>query len=140
LSMQVINDTLNDAFAQRQISTIYAQANQYRVILEAMPQYQQDPSSLTKLFVSSTNGAQVPVSAFTGMERTTAPLTISHQAQFPAVTLSFNLAPDASLSDAVATITRAEADIGMPPTIIGGYSGDAAEFGGSLAGEPWLIL
>ncbi len=140
ISMQVINDTLNDAFAQRQISTIYAQANQYRVILEAMPQYQQDPSSLSKLFVSSTNGAQVPVSAFTGMQRTIAPLTISHQAQFPAVTISFNLAPDAALSDAVAAIAKAERDIGMPASIVGGYSGDAAEFGRSLAGEPWLIL
>ncbi len=140
ISMQVVNDTLNDAFAQRQISTIYAQANQYRVILEAMPQYQQDPSSLSKLFVSSTNGAQVPVSAFTGMQRTVAPLIISHQAQFPAVTISFNLAPDASLSDAVAAIANAERDIGMPAAIVGGYSGDAAEFGRSLAGEPWLIL
>jgi multidrug efflux pump len=140
ISMQVVNDTLNDAFAQRQISTIYAQANQYRVILEAMPQYQQDPSSLSKLFVSSTNGAQVPISAFTGMQRTIAPLVISHQAQFPAVTISFNLAPDASLSDAVAAITNAERDIGMPAAIVGGYSGDAAEFGRSLAGEPWLIL
>jgi len=140
ISMQVVNDTLNDAFAQRQISTIYAQANQYRVILEAMPQYQQDPSSLSKLFVSSTNGAQVPVSAFTGMQRTIAPLIISHQAQFPAVTISFNLAPDASLSDAVAAIANAERDIGMPAAIVGGYSGDAAEFGRSLAGEPWLIL
>jgi multidrug efflux pump len=140
ISMQVVNDTLNDAFAQRQISTIYAQANQYRVILEAMPQYQQDPGSLSKLFVSSTNGAQVPVSAFTSIQPTIAPLTISHQAQFPAVTISFNLAPDASLSGAVAAISNAERDIGMPATIIGGYSGDAAEFGRSLAGEPWLIL
>jgi multidrug efflux pump len=140
ISMQVVNDTLNDAFAQRQISTIYAQANQYRVILEAMPQYQQDASSLSKLFVSSTNGAQVPVGAFTSMQRTIAPLTISHQAQFPAVTISFNLAPDASLSGAVAAITNAERDIGMPAAIVGGYSGDAAEFGRSLAGEPWLIL
>jgi multidrug efflux pump len=140
VSMQVVNDTLNDAFAQRQISTIYAQTNQYRVILEAMPEYQQDPTSLSKLFVSSTNGAQVPVSAFTNMQRTVAPLTISHQAQFPAVTISFNLAPDAALSDAVAAIGRAERDIGMPATIVGGYSGDAAEFGRSLSGEPWLIL
>ncbi len=140
ISMQVINDTLNDAFAQRQISTIYAQANQYRVILEAMPQDQQDPSSLSNLFVSSTNGAQVPVSAFMNMHRVIAPLTISHQGQFPAVTISFNLAPGASLSDAVAAISNAERDIGMPGTIAGGYSGDAAEFGRSLAGEPWLIL
>ena len=140
LSMQVISDTLNDAFGQRQISTIYAQTNQYRVILEATPAYQQDPSSLSKLFIPSTNGSQVPVSAFTTVEHTTAPLTISHQAQFPAVTISFDLAPDAALSDAVAAITRTERAIGMPPSIIGGYSGDAAEFSRSLAGEPWLIL
>jgi multidrug efflux pump len=140
ISMQVINDTLNDAFAQRQISTIYAQANQYRVILEAMPQYQQDPSSLSKLFISSTNGAQVPVSAFTSTQRTLAPLTVSHQAQFPAVTISFNLTKGAALSDAVAAISKAEREIGMPATIVGSYSGDAAEFRRSLAGEPWLIL
>jgi multidrug efflux pump len=140
ISMQVVNDTLNDAFAQRQISTIYAQSNQYRVILEAMPQYQQDPSSLSKLFVPSTNGSQVPLSVLTNMQRTNAPLTISHQAQFPAVTISFNLAPDAALSDAVATIVKAERDIGIPTSIVGSYSGDAAEFARSLAGEPWLIV
>jgi multidrug efflux pump len=140
VSMQVVNDTLNDAFAQRQISTIYAQANQYRVILEAMPQYQRDPSSLAKLYVPSTNGAQVPLSAFTSVEKTAAPLAISHQAQFPAVTISFNLAPGRSLSDAVAAVADAEQTIGMPPTIVGSYSGDAAEFDKSLAGQPWLIL
>ncbi|MBV8754717.1 MAG: efflux RND transporter permease subunit [Hyphomicrobiales bacterium] len=140
VSMQVVNDTLNDAFAQRQISTIYAQANQYRVILEAMPQYQRDPTSLSKLYVPSTNGAQVPLSAFTSVSKTAAPLAISHQAQFPAVTISFNLAPDRSLSDAVTAVTDAEQAIGMPPTIIGSYSGDAAEFDKSLAGQPWLIL
>jgi multidrug efflux pump len=140
VSMQVVNDTLNDAFAQRQISTIYAQANQYRVVLEAMPQYQRDPSSLSKLYVPSTNGAQVPLGAFTSVENTAAPLTISHQAQFPAVTISFNLAPGRSLSDAVAAVANAEQAIGMPPTIVGSYSGDAAEFDKSLAGQPWLIL
>ena len=140
VSMQVVNDTLNDAFAQRQISTIYAQANQYRVILEAMPQYQRDPSSLSKLYVPSTNGAQVPLRAFTSVDHTAAPLAISHQAQFPAVTISFNLAPGHSLSDAVAAVADAEQTIGMPPTIVGSYSGDAAEFDKSLAGQPWLIL
>src|ERR1043166_2584751 len=140
VSMQVVNDTLNDAFAQRQISTIYAQANQYRVVLEAMPQYQRDPSSLSKLYVPSTNGAQVPLSAFTSVTHTAAPLAISHQAQFPAVTISFNLAPGRSLSDAVAAVANAEQAIGMPPTIVGSYSGDAAEFDKSLAGQPWLIL
>jgi multidrug efflux pump len=140
VSMQVVNDTLNDAFAQRQISTIYAQANQYRVILEAMPQYQRDPTSLAKLYVPSTNGAQVPLSAFTSVTSTAAPLAISHQAQFPAVTISFNLAPGRSLSDAVAAVADAEQAIDMPPTIVGSYSGDAAEFDKSLAGQPWLIL
>ena len=140
VSMQVVNDTLNDAFAQRQISTIYGQANQYRVILEAAPQYQRDPTSLSKLYVPSTNGAQVPLSAFTQVDNTAASLAISHQAQFPAVTISFNLAPGRSLSDAVAAVATAEQAIGMPPTIIGSYSGDAAEFDKSLSGQPWLIL
>jgi multidrug efflux pump len=140
ISMQVVNDTLNDAFGQRQISTIYAQANQYRVVLEAMPQYRRDPSALEKLYVTSTNGSQVPLSAFAFLNRTTAPSSISHQQQFPAVTISFNLAPDGALSDAVAAITAAEKDVGLPPSVIGSYSGDAAEFAKSLAGEPWLIL
>jgi multidrug efflux pump len=140
LSMQVIIDTLNDAFGQRQISTIYAQTNQYRVVLEAAPEYQRDPSSLSKLFVPSTNGSQVPVSAFTTLERTTAPLVISHQAQFPADTISFNLAPGAALSDALRVINTCEHDIGMPLSIARSYAGDAAEFSRSLAGEPWLIL
>jgi multidrug efflux pump len=140
LSMQVIGDTLNDAFGQRQISTIYAQTNQYRVVLEAAPEYQRDPSSLSKLFVPSTNGSQVPVSAFATLERTTAPLVISHQAQFPAETLSFNLAPGAALSDALAVIRGCEREIGMPASIARSYAGDAAEFSRSLASEPWLIL
>jgi multidrug efflux pump len=140
ISMQVINDTLNDAFGQRQISTIYAQTNQYRVILEALPQYQQDPATLSRLYVPSTNGAQVPIGSIATIEHTTAPLLISHQAQFPAVTISFNLAPDAALSDAVSAITTANHDIGLPPSIIGSYSGNAAEFAKSLAGEPWLIF
>jgi multidrug efflux pump len=140
VSMQVVNDTLNDSFAQRQISTIYAQANQYRVILEAMPQYQRDPTALSKLYVPSTNGAQVPLGAFTRVDNTAAPLAISHQAQFPAVTISFNLAPGRSLSDAVAAVADAERAIEMPPTVIGSYSGDAAEFDKSLSGQPWLIL
>jgi multidrug efflux pump len=138
--MQVISDTLNDAFGQRQISTIYAQTNQYRVVLEALPVYQRDPSSLSLLFLPSTNGSQIPVGAFTTIEHATAPLTISHQAQFPAATISFNLASDAALSAAVTAIGRAERSIGIPPSIVGGYSGDAAEFSRSLASEPWLIL
>jgi multidrug efflux pump len=163
ISMQTVIDTLSDAFGQRQISTIYGQANQYRVILEAMPQYQNDPASLSKLYVPA-SGVQavaqstsltstsptvipgvsgspmVPLSTFAHFEHGTAPLVIAHQEQFPAVTISFNLAPYAALSDAVSLISQAERDIGMPSSVIGSYSGDAAEFGKSLAGEPWLIL
>jgi multidrug efflux pump len=140
VSLQTVNDTLNSAFGQRQISTIYAQENQYRVILEAMPQYQSDPNSLSRLYVPGTGGVQVPLSAFSRFENTIAPLVIAHYEQFPAVTISFNLAPHASLSDAVAAINAAQREIGMPNYVIGVYSGDAAEFSRSLAGQPWLIL
>jgi multidrug efflux pump len=164
VSMQTVVDTLSDAYGQRQISTIYGQSNQYRVILEALPEYQNDPNSLAKLYVPAagtqavatqtsltagssptpflqTNGAtQVPLNAIAHFQYTTAPLVISHQEQFPAITISFNLAPDAALSDAVAAISAAEAGIGVPTSVIGSYSGDAAEFAKSLTGEPWLIL
>ena len=140
VSMQAVSDTLNDAFGQRQIATIYGQANQYRVILEAAPQYQSDPKSLDKLYVAGASDTQVPLNAFTTASFTTAPLVISHDEQFPAVTLSFDLAKGASLSDAVAEIKAAERDIDMPDNIQRKYSGDAEEFASSLAGEPWLIL
>src|SRR6187431_2082817 len=164
VSMQSVTDTLNDAFGQRQISTIYGQANQYRVILEAAPQYQRDPSALSKIYIPANapsqplstssaqnaqqlstftpgaNSTQVPLSAFAEMIRTTAPLAIAHQEQFPSVTLSFNLAHGAALGDAVNIISSAERVIGMPTSVIGSYSGDTAEFAKSLAGEPWLIL
>ncbi|VIO74697.1 Multidrug resistance protein MdtB [Bradyrhizobium ivorense] len=146
VSLQVINDTLNDAFAQRQISTIYGQANQYRVVLEALPTYQRDPSILSKLYVpgvAATPGSpagQVPLSAVATLTRTTAPLAISHQAQFPSASLSFNLAPGEALGDAVDAVKAIETRIGMPGSIAGIYSGDAAEFARSLAGQPWLIL
>ncbi len=146
VSLQVITDTLNDAFAQRQISTIYGQANQYRVVLEALPMYQKDPSILSKLYVPGaaavpgSPAGQVPISAVATLVRTTAPLVISHQAQFPAVSLSFNLAPGEALGDAVEAVKTIETRIGMPSSIVGLYAGDAAEFSKSLAGQPWLIL
>src|SRR4030095_2368087 len=147
VSLQAVNDTLNDAFAQRQISTIYGQANQYRVVLEAMPMYQRDPSILSKLYlpgsasaIAGAPGAQVPLSAVATLDRTTAPLAISHLAQFPAVSLSFNLAPGEALGDAVDAVKKIETSIGMPGSIVGVYAGDAAEFSKSLAGQPWLIL
>ncbi len=140
VSVQSVNDTLNDAFSQRQISTIFGQANQYRVVLEALPEYQRDPSVLSKLYLPGVAGAQVPIDAVATITRSTAPLSISHQAQFPAVALSFNLAPGESLGNAVSRVSELEARIGMPGSIIGLYSGDAAEFSRSLSGQPWLIL
>ncbi len=170
VSMQSVTDTLNDAFGQRQISTIYGQANQYRVILEAQPRYQQDPGWLSKLYVTGaststgtaatvantasgttntnttatpntvTGSTQVPLVAFARFVNTSAPLAIAHQEQFPSVTISFDLAPGYALSDAVSVIGAAQQEIGMPSSVTGSYSGDAAEFAKSLAGEPWLIL
>jgi multidrug efflux pump len=166
IAMQTIDDTLNDAFGQRQISTIYAQSNQYRVILEAAPQFQNDPSALGKLYVngagntsaatpttgsltgtvstlattSSPGAAQVPLSSFANVRRETAAIAVAHQDQFPAAVISFDLSPDASLGDAVDAVSRAESEIGMPASIIGAFSADAAEFQKSLATQPWLIL
>ena len=140
VSMQAINDALNSAFAQRQISTIYSQANQYRVILEALPEYQQDPASLSKLYVPGANNVQVPLNAVARFEHVSAPLSIAHQEQFPSVTISFNLASGAALSDAVKAVADAERFIEMPSSVTGTFSGDAAEFSKSLAGQPWLVL
>jgi multidrug efflux pump len=140
VSMQAVQDTLYDAFGQRQISTIFGQANQYRVVLEADPAWQQDPNSLRLLRVPGAGGAQVPLSGIARFDRTIAPLVVTHQAQFPSVTLSFDVAPGYSLQHAVAAVAQAEKDIALPPTIIGSYAGDAAEFQRSLAAEPWLIL
>src|SRR3984893_889889 len=140
VNLQGVTDTLNDAFAQRQISTIYGQANQYRVVLEALPMYQRDPSILSKLYLPGAGGAQVPLSAVATLTRTTAPLAISHQAQFPAVSLSFNLAPGAALGEAVDEVKSIEQRIGMPGSIVGVFGGGSSEFSKSLAGQPWLIV
>jgi multidrug efflux pump len=140
VTVQAVTDALNDAFGQRQVSTIYAQANQYRVVLEAMPQYRSDPSRLARLFVPSSNGTQVPLTAIARIEHTTAPLSVSHQDQFPSETISFNLAPGAALSDAVAAVASAEQQIDMPASVTGGFFGDANEFSKSLGSQPWLIL
>ena len=140
VTVQAVNDALNDSFGQRQVSTIYAQANQYRVVLEAMPQFRSDPSRLARIYVPSSNGAQVPLTAIARIEHTTAPLSVSHQDQFPSETISFNLAPGAALSDAVGAVAAAEEKIGMPTSVTGSFFGDANEFAKSLASQPWLIL
>ena len=137
---QAIDDTLYDAFGQRQVGTIFTQLNQYRVILEVQPQYQLTPESLGKIYVKSTSGQMVPLGAFSHVNIATAPLTIVHQGQFPAVTLSFNLRPGGSLGSAVTAIQKAEQEIGLPDTVVATFSGSAAEFRSSLQSEPFLIL
>jgi multidrug efflux pump len=137
---QAIDDTLYDAFGQRQVSTIFTQLNQYRVILEAEPHYQLTPESLNKVYVKSTTGQMVPLSAFAQVSIATAPLTIAHQGQFPAVTLSFNLNPGSSLGAAVKAIQAAEKEIQLPETVATTFSGSAAEFRSSLKSEPFLLL
>ena len=132
ISMQLVNDTLNDAFGQRQISTIYGQANQYRVILEASAPYQSDPSALAKIFLTGAGGAQVQLDSLAQIRLTTGPLMVARLDQFPAAPISFDLAPDISLGDAVKDIRQAETDIGLPQTIIGAFSADAAEFSRAL--------
>jgi multidrug efflux pump len=137
---QAIDDTLYDAFGQRQVSTIFTQLNQYHVVLEVDPQFQQNPDSLKQLYVKSNTGIQVPLSAFTRAHVTNTPLAINHQGQFPVVTLSFNLAPGVSLGDATKAIDAAEKEVGMPTSIHTSFQGTAAAFQNSLSSEPWLIL
>ena len=137
---QAIDDTLYDAFGQRQVSTIFTQLNQYRVILEAEPRFQLTPESLSKIHVKSTTGQLVPLSTIATVKTITAPLAIVHQGQFPAVTLSFNLQPGSSLGAAVEAIQKAQREIEMPETIVATFSGTAAEFRSSLKSEPWLLL
>ena len=140
IQAQAIDDALYDAFGQRQVSTIFTQLNQYRVILEVKPEYQQDPRALDRIYVRSAAGDAVPLSTFTRMERTTAPLAINHQGQFPAVTLSFDLAAGSSLGHAVDAIAAAGAAIGLPPGVRADFTGNAQAFRESLASEPLLIL
>jgi len=135
-----IDNTLYDAFGQRQVSTIFTQLNQYHVVMEVDPQFQQDPNSLKDIYVKSATGEQVPLSAFTKVEPGGASLTLNHQGQFPVVTLSFNLAPGVSLGEAVKAIDRVKAGLAMPPSIQTSYQGTAQAFLNSLANEPILIL
>jgi multidrug efflux pump len=135
-----IDNTLYDAFGQRQVSTIFTQLNQYHVVLEVGPQFQQDPDSLKTIYVKSTTGMQVPLTSFSHIERTNTSLAINHQGQFPVVTLSFNLAPGVSLGEATKAIDAAEQSIHMPASIHTSFQGTAAAFRNSLSSEPLLIL
>jgi multidrug efflux pump len=140
ITPQNIDDTLDDAFAQRQVSTIFTQQNQYHVVLEVAPKFQRTPESLDNIYVKSSNGSQVPLSAFTHFEERQTPLVISHQGQFPAVTISFNLAPGKSIGDAVNAVNKAKAELNMPPSVNAEFQGSARAFEASLENEPLLIL
>jgi len=137
---QAIDDTLYDAFGQRQVSTIFTQLNQYHVILEVAPRFQDNPEALKAIYVKSANGTQVPLSAFTHYVTGSAPLSVNHQGQFPAVTVSFNLAPGVALGHAVNAIKAVEREIGLPLSIRAAFQGTAKAFQASLANEPLLIL
>ena len=137
---QAIDDTLYDAFGQRQVSTIFTQLNQYHVVLEVDPQFSQNPDSLKNIYVHSNSGMQVPLASFSHFQTSNTALAVNHQGQFPVVTLSFNLAPGVSLGEATQAIQQAEEDIHLPPSIHTSFQGTAAAFRNSLSSEPWLIL
>ena len=135
-----IDNTLYDAFGQRQVSTMFTQLNQYHVILEVDPRFQQNPDSLKDIYVKSSNGTQVPLSAFTHLEQHNTALAVNHQGQFPVVTLSFNLAPNVSLGSAVDAINKAAQQLNLPLSVHPSFQGTAQAFENSLANEPLLIL
>jgi len=155
ITTSAIDQTLYDAYGQRQVSTIFTQLNQYHVVLEVKPGFNQNPSGLSDLFIRAgtsasgapsiqsssafPNGGQIPLNTFSLVETTTVPITVNHQGQFPVVTLSFNLAPNASLGDAVTAVNKVKDEMGMPPSIQAAYQGTAEAFQSSLANEPVLI-
>ena len=140
ITSQLIDDTLYDAFGQRQVSITYTLLNQYHVVMEVEPRFWQRPESLRDIYVKSPTGAVVPLSAFTRFEQTATSLAVNHQSQFPAVTISFNLPPGVSLGDAVKAIEAATQQMGLPASIQGSFLGTAQAFKASLANEPLLIL
>jgi multidrug efflux pump len=140
ITPQAIDSTLYDAFGQAQVSTMYTSLNQYHVVMEVAPQFWQDPSALKDIYIHSSNGGVVPLSAVAKYEPTIAPLAVNHQGQFPAVTISFNLAPGVALSDASREIDDLEQSMGMPSSIHGMYSGALQAFRQSLSTEPALIV
>jgi len=140
VTVQAIDDMLANAFAQRQISTIYAQSNQYRVVLEIDPGQARDAAALDRLWVAGTGSVQVPLSSFARVVRKTAPLTVARADQFPAATLSFDTAPGVSLEQALAAIEASRHEVGISDAVTGQADADAAEFTRSLDSQPWLIL
>ena len=140
ITAQQIDNVLYDAFGQRQISTIYRPLNQYHVVLEVAPEYQQTVDALKSVYVITSTGAQVPLSSFAHFGPSSTSLAVAHQGQFPAVTISFNLAPGAALGDATRAIEQAQLEMRFPATIHGSFQGTAAAFQDSLSTQPLLIL
>jgi multidrug efflux pump len=140
ITPQLIDNTLYDAFGQRQVSIMFTQLNQYHAVLEVDPEFQKNPRDLNTIYIPSTTGGEVPLSAFTQYQSGTAPLVVNHQGQFPVVTVSFNLAPGYALGDAVDAIDIATRELAMPISIEGAFQGTAQAFRASLANEPLLIL
>jgi multidrug efflux pump subunit AcrB len=138
--VQDIANALNNAYAQRQVSTLYTQRNQYRVILEIDPQYQRDPTDLARIYVSGANKTQVPLAAVTRIERGLSPLVVNHQGQFPAVTISFGLGENVTIEEATRMVDRAVAELHLPDTLHAEYAGDARAYRHSTGAQPLLIL
>ncbi|MEO8417411.1 MAG: multidrug efflux RND transporter permease subunit [Methylophilaceae bacterium] len=140
VSTKLLDSTLNDAFGQRQVSIIYEALNQYYVVMEVAPQYWQSPESLRDVYIATAQGTQVPLMAISRFAPSSGPLAVNHQGQFAASTISFNLQPGVSLSQATAAIDGAFASIGVPNSVRGGFQGTAKVFQASLQNQPWLIL
>jgi multidrug efflux pump len=140
ITPQLIDNTLYQAFGQSLVSTMYTSLNQYYVVMEVAPQFWQSPEGLKDIYVHPATGGEVPLSAITHYQATTAPLAVNHQGQFPSVTVSFNLAPGMALSDAAAEIGKMEENMGMPATVHGMFSGTLQAYQASLATEPYLII
>jgi multidrug efflux pump len=139
LTAQAIDNALYDAFGQRQVSTMYKAINQYHVVLALEQQWWESPDFLQKIYVQTPNGISIPLSTFTHFTEGITPISLPHQGQFPATTISFNLPDGVSLSDAVVAINRAEIDMGLPPVITGKFAGTAQAFQDSLSNQPILI-
>ena len=140
ISAQTLDNTLYDAFGQRQVSTVFTQLNEYHLVMEVAPKFQQNPDALKGIYLNSSNGTPIPLSAITHFEQRTSILAVNHQGQYPAVTLSFNLAPGTSLGDAVQAVQASAREIGLPSSIHATFEGTAQAFQSSLKNEPFLIL
>jgi multidrug efflux pump subunit AcrB len=140
VSAQTIDNVLYDAFGQRQVSTVFTQMNEYHLVMEVSNPFQQNPDALKDIYVGSAAGLQIPLSAFTRYQPGNTAMTVNHQGQFPAITLSFNLAPNVALGNAVTAVEVAVRDVGLPSSIQANFSGTAQAFQSSLKNQPFLIL